>query len=199
MPSGSLVPFPARVILSPVRWYLRYGFSLPRPRGAAPRARERRRPRHPLSMGSATRVLVDRRDAPPLVNVIEDLVSAALHNTGQYQNNRVECDHGRLKARLRPTHGLKPDRSERGYPGATPSSRTGGVAATRSRSTLTRCSGRLPQLTNQDRESDQHRRQGPASAWLAIEHHNRASQPQGRRHCPHKSVLAQDEELGRTA
>ena len=32
-------------------------------------------------------------------------------NTEQYANNRVECDHGRLKARLRPMRGLKTDRS----------------------------------------------------------------------------------------
>jgi len=32
-------------------------------------------------------------------------------NTGQYQNNRVECDHGRLKARLRPMRGLKTHRT----------------------------------------------------------------------------------------
>jgi len=31
----------------------------------------------------------------------------------QYTNNRVECDHGRLKARLRPMRGLKQDRSAR--------------------------------------------------------------------------------------
>jgi transposase-like protein len=43
--------------------------------------------------------------------VIEDLIPAALHNTGQYENNRVECDHGRLKARLRPMRGLKTDRT----------------------------------------------------------------------------------------
>ena len=29
----------------------------------------------------------------------------------QYTNNRVECDHGRLKVRLRPMRGLKQDRS----------------------------------------------------------------------------------------
>jgi transposase-like protein len=34
-----------------------------------------------------------------------------LHNTGQYENNRVECDHGRLKARLRPMRGLKTNRT----------------------------------------------------------------------------------------
>jgi len=28
-----------------------------------------------------------------------------------YANNRVECDHGRLKARLRPMRGLKTDRT----------------------------------------------------------------------------------------
>ena len=47
--------------------------------------------------------------APALANVIADLVPAALHNTGQYEN-RVECDHGRLKARLRPMRGLKTHR-----------------------------------------------------------------------------------------
>ena len=31
----------------------------------------------------------------------------------QYTNNRVECDHGRLKVRLRPMRGLKQDRSAR--------------------------------------------------------------------------------------
>jgi len=31
------------------------------------------------------------------------------HNTDQYANNRVECDHGRLRARLRPMRGLKSD------------------------------------------------------------------------------------------
>ena len=30
---------------------------------------------------------------------------AAFHNTEQYANNRIECDHGRLKARLRPMRG----------------------------------------------------------------------------------------------
>ena len=34
-----------------------------------------------------------------------------MHSTGQYENNRVECDHGRLKARLRPMRGLKANRT----------------------------------------------------------------------------------------
>jgi transposase-like protein len=29
----------------------------------------------------------------------------------RYANNRVECDHGRLKARLRPVRGLRRDRT----------------------------------------------------------------------------------------
>jgi transposase, IS6 family len=49
--------------------------------------------------------------APALAHVIERLLPRAFHDTGQYANNRVECDHGRLKARLRPMRGLKTDRT----------------------------------------------------------------------------------------
>ena len=45
--------------------------------------------------------------------VLEDLLPAARHRTDRYANNRIECDHGRLKARLRPMRGLKQDRSAR--------------------------------------------------------------------------------------
>jgi transposase-like protein len=45
--------------------------------------------------------------------VLEALLPGAWHRTDQYANNRVECDHGRLKARLRPMGGLKQDRSAR--------------------------------------------------------------------------------------
>jgi len=55
--------------------------------------------------GDPGEVITDR--APALAHVIEELTPAALHNTGQYQNTRVECDHGRLKARLRPMRGVK--------------------------------------------------------------------------------------------
>jgi transposase-like protein len=51
--------------------------------------------------------------APVYPAVLEDLLPAAWHRTDQYANNRVECDHGRLKARLRPMRGLKQDRSAR--------------------------------------------------------------------------------------
>jgi transposase, IS6 family len=46
-----------------------------------------------------------------LKHVIEELLPAAFHNTGQYADNRVEGDHGRLKARLRPMRGLKANRT----------------------------------------------------------------------------------------
>jgi transposase-like protein len=49
--------------------------------------------------------------AAALANVIEELIPAAFHTTGQYENNRREADHGRLKARLRPMRGLKTDRT----------------------------------------------------------------------------------------
>ena len=49
--------------------------------------------------------------APTYPTVLEELLPAARHHTEQYANNRVEADHGRLKARLRPLRGLKQDRS----------------------------------------------------------------------------------------
>ena len=58
---------------------------------------------------SPAEVMTDR--AAALANVIEELIPVAFHNTGQYENNRCECDHGRLKARLRPMRGLKTDRT----------------------------------------------------------------------------------------
>jgi transposase-like protein len=45
--------------------------------------------------------------------VIDELIPVASHNTGQYESNRCECDHGRLKARLRPMRGLMTDRTAR--------------------------------------------------------------------------------------
>ncbi len=59
--------------------------------------------------GDPAEVITDR--APVLAYVIEELVPAAWHNTGQYQNNRVECDHGRLKSWVRMMRGLKTHRT----------------------------------------------------------------------------------------
>jgi IS6 family transposase len=60
-----------------------------------------------LAHGEPDEVVTDR--AAALAHVIADLLPATVHNTEQYANNRVECDHGRLKARLRPMRGLKTD------------------------------------------------------------------------------------------
>jgi IS6 family transposase len=49
--------------------------------------------------------------AAPLLRVVDDLLPELLHDTSQYANNRIECDHGRLKARLRPMRGLRTDRT----------------------------------------------------------------------------------------
>ena len=61
--------------------------------------------------GEPVEVVTDR--APALRAAIEGLIPAAFHNTEQYANNRIECDHGRLKARLRPMRGLKRDHTAR--------------------------------------------------------------------------------------
>ena len=58
-----------------------------------------------------TEVTTDR--APAYPRIVEDMLPGALHVTGKYANNRIEADHGRLKARLRPTRGMKKDRSLR--------------------------------------------------------------------------------------
>ena len=49
--------------------------------------------------------------AAPLLRVVDELLPDAFHDTTQYANNRIECDHGRLKARLRPMRGLRTDRT----------------------------------------------------------------------------------------
>jgi transposase-like protein len=61
--------------------------------------------------GMPAEVVTDHAPAYPVV--LEELLPAAWHRTDRYANNRVECDHGRLKSRLRPMRGLKQDRSAR--------------------------------------------------------------------------------------
>jgi transposase-like protein len=56
-------------------------------------------------------VVTDR--APVYPAALEALLPVAWHRTDRYANNRVECAHGRLKARLRPMRGRKQDRSAR--------------------------------------------------------------------------------------
>jgi transposase-like protein len=49
--------------------------------------------------------------AAPLLRVVDELLPDVLHDTSQHANNRIECDHGRLKVRLRPMRGLRTDRT----------------------------------------------------------------------------------------
>lgn len=56
-------------------------------------------------------VVTDLASTYPVV--LAELLPATWHRTERYANNRVEADHGRLKARLRPMRGRKQDRSAR--------------------------------------------------------------------------------------
>ena len=49
--------------------------------------------------------------APVYPAVLEELLPAAWHRTDRYANSRIEADHSRVKARLRPMRGLKQDRT----------------------------------------------------------------------------------------
>ena len=60
---------------------------------------------------SPTEVSTDR--APAYPRIVEDMLPVARHVTVRHANNRVEADHGRLKARLGPMRGRKKDRSLR--------------------------------------------------------------------------------------
>ena len=51
--------------------------------------------------------------APTYPVVLEELLPTAWHRTDRYANNRIEADHGRLKARLRPMRGLRQEHSAR--------------------------------------------------------------------------------------
>jgi hypothetical protein len=60
---------------------------------------------------NVTPVEVVTDQAATYPTVLDELLPAARHRTDRYANNRIECDHGRLKARLRPMRGLKQDHS----------------------------------------------------------------------------------------
>ncbi len=52
-------------------------------------------------------VEVTTDEARAYLVVLDELLLAARHVTERYANNRIEADHGRLRARLRPMRGLK--------------------------------------------------------------------------------------------
>jgi transposase, IS6 family len=61
----------------------------------------------------AVPVEITTHRAPVYPRVVDEFVPGARHVLEQYANNRIEADHGRLKARLRPMRGLKRVRSAR--------------------------------------------------------------------------------------
>jgi len=63
----------------------------------------------PTTKVTPIEVVTDRAQA--YLTVLDDLLEATCHRTERYANNRVEADHGRLKARLGPMRGLKQERS----------------------------------------------------------------------------------------
>ena len=56
-----------------------------------------------------TEVVTDA--APVYPRVLDELIPSAWHRVEQYENNRIEADHSRLKHRLRPMRGLRTDRT----------------------------------------------------------------------------------------
>ena len=59
--------------------------------------------------GRLAEVVTDK--AASLIRVVDEVLSDACHDTERFANNRVESDHARLKARLRPMRGLQRDRT----------------------------------------------------------------------------------------
>jgi transposase-like protein len=59
--------------------------------------------------GRPTEVVTDK--APSLIRVVDELLPEACLSTERFADNRVERDHARLKARLRPLRGLQSDRT----------------------------------------------------------------------------------------
>ena len=62
-----------------------------------------------IAHGRPTEIATDL--AAPLLRVVDELLPELVHDTEQYSNNRIENDHGRLKARLTPMRGLRTDRT----------------------------------------------------------------------------------------
>jgi transposase-like protein len=61
--------------------------------------------------GEPVEVVTDR--AWTLLAVVDELITAAFHDTERYANNRIEAGHARLKAWLRPMRGRKRNRTAR--------------------------------------------------------------------------------------
>jgi transposase-like protein len=81
--------------------------------------------------------------APVYPATLDELLPGAWHRTDRYGSNRLEADHGRLKARLRPMRGLKQDAAPGWSSPAMRSCRTFAVATMSWRSRRRRTGGWL--------------------------------------------------------
>jgi IS6 family transposase len=120
-------------------------------------------------------VVTDR--APVYPRVVDEVAPAARHVTEQYQNNAIETDHGRLKARGR-CAGLNGwHRHGRLSPG-TPSCRTCAAATTQSLATCPCRSGSAPRSRSSPCSSDSRNCQSsPRPARPAFTQCNTAARP----------------------
>jgi transposase-like protein len=118
----------------------------------------RRLSRQAIGTTKATPVEVAADRAPVYPLVLEELLPAAWHCTDQDANNRIEADHGRVKARLRPMRGLKQDRDAGVVVAGTGSSRTYAEVATNWPSRNQRAGGWPSRSTNSPWWSDPVRR-----------------------------------------
>lgn len=115
--------------------------------------------------------------APSLLTAVAEAAPDTFHDTAQHANNRIECDHGRLKARLRPMHGLKTERGLRivaSRHAFVQNIRRGHYA---SAPTSTRKTASPPRSTSCSKRSDQRWRQPPQRARLPIQRCNSALEP----------------------
>jgi hypothetical protein len=87
-------------------------------------------------------VTTDRAAVYP--RVLEEIMPSARRVAERYANNSVEADHGRLKARLLPTHGLTRVRSRAPSQVGMRSFRTCAAGTTRSPSTFLCMIGSVP-------------------------------------------------------
>ena len=104
------------MVLLAVRWYLRYGLSY--------RDVEELLAERCIDVDHVAIYRWVQRFTPLVIDAarpcrhsvgdrwfVDDLLPEVLHDTSQFANNRIGCDHGRLKARLRPMRGLRTDRT----------------------------------------------------------------------------------------
>jgi transposase, IS6 family len=122
--------------------------------------------------GEPSELVTDR--AWTLLAVVDELLPGTLHNTSQHANNRIEADHGRLKARLRPMRGLKRDRTAGVIMRGHAFMQTCEEDTTNSASTRARTGASRPHSGNSPGQSERTRRPGSITSHPRLPQCNRA-------------------------